>query len=305
MIPLGYRSWKDSSNAKLDFHYWGTRSEERISLMAKQPLAEVFGYPITNMSDSAIRARDEHLCPFGNRVPECTKDKRDDPLGVCSILGEDRSAIITCPVRFRQHGIIYDHAADFFFEPNAKWKSLPEVRLNDADEKSAGNIDAILVSLDPDDKIVDFGAVEIQSVYISGNVRNPFEHYMQDPVNRQRMDWSGHEGYPRADYLSSSRKRLAPQLLFKGGIMRAWSKKSAVVLNTGFFDTLPELKEVSKAEAEVAWLIFDLVLDQVSNAYTLTHHRSVYTKFDESLVKITTAKPGNMQSFIDALQKKL
>jgi len=36
--------------------------------------------------------------------------------------------------------------------------------------------------------------------------------------------------YPRPDYLSSSRKRLAPQLIFKGGIINAWGKKTAVAL---------------------------------------------------------------------------
>jgi hypothetical protein len=273
--------------------------------MAKQPLAEVFGYPITNMSNQAVQGRGRHLCPFGNKVPECTKDKKEDPLGVCSILGENNEAIITCPVRFRQNNIIYQHAADFFFARGSKWKALPEVRLKDADGDSAGNIDAVLVTLDTNDKIIDFGAVEIQAVYISGNVRNPFAHYMTDPENHKHMDWSDQEGYPRPDYVSSSRKRLAPQLRFKGGIVHAWSKKSAVVLNRGLFDTLPALKQVPKTKAEVAWLIFDLVLDNASNTYTLTHHRSVYTKFSESLLKITTAKPGNIQSFIETLQRKI
>ncbi len=50
--------------------------------MAKQPLAEVFGYPISNHSAEAKRCRDNALCPFGNKVPNCTKDKANNPLGV-------------------------------------------------------------------------------------------------------------------------------------------------------------------------------------------------------------------------------
>ena len=48
------------------------------------PLAEVFGFPIDNMSSSAQRARANRLCPYNNRVPNCTKDKAENPLGVCS-----------------------------------------------------------------------------------------------------------------------------------------------------------------------------------------------------------------------------
>jgi hypothetical protein len=41
--------------------------------MGKQPLAEVFGFPIDNQSREAKRCRDNALCPFGNKVPNCTK----------------------------------------------------------------------------------------------------------------------------------------------------------------------------------------------------------------------------------------
>jgi len=43
--------------------------------MAKQPLAEVFGFPIENVSSDADRYRKNKLCPFNNKVPSCTKDK--------------------------------------------------------------------------------------------------------------------------------------------------------------------------------------------------------------------------------------
>ena len=48
---------------------------------------------------------------------------------------------------------------------------MTEVRLNDANGKSAGNIDVVPVSYDNDGKVLDFGALEVQAVYISGNVR--------------------------------------------------------------------------------------------------------------------------------------
>ena len=69
-----------------------------------------------------------------------------------------------------------------------RWTSLTEVRLNDATGKSAGNIDVVLVAYDDAGKVIDFGALEIQAVYISGNVREPFEYYMGDPQGRASMD---------------------------------------------------------------------------------------------------------------------
>jgi hypothetical protein len=74
------------------------------------------------------------------------------------------------------------------------------------------------------------------------------------------MDWSREPNYPRPDYLSSSRKRLVPQLVYKGGILHAWRKKIAVALNESFFATLPLLKQVPKRDADIAWLIYDLEL---------------------------------------------
>ncbi len=94
----------------------------------KQPLAEVFGFPITDQSSVAKRYRKYRLCPFNNKVPNCTKDKAKDPLGVCSIFHEKEIAI-TCPIRFRQDWLITDHAAEFFFPTGANWSSLTEVRL--------------------------------------------------------------------------------------------------------------------------------------------------------------------------------
>jgi hypothetical protein len=271
-----------------------------------QPLAEVFGYLINDHTDKANRCRSRRLCPFNNKVPNCTKDKAKNPLGVCSIYYE-KKPVITCPIRFREDWLITDDAASFFFGDGTTWSSLTEVRLHDANGKSAGNIDVVLVAYDGNGKVYDFGALEIQAVYISGNVREPFEHYMKDPKKRASMDWSQEPNYPRPDYLSSSRKRLAPQLLFKGGILHTWKKKTAVALNKGFFDTLPTLKRVAKAKAEIVWLIYDLVEEKVDGhiRYTLKKVDEVFTEFEPALISITTSSPGNIEDFLKLLQEKL
>lgn len=271
-----------------------------------QPLAEVFGHLLADQSSKAERYRSHRLCPFNNKVPNCTKDKAKDPLGVCSIYFENMP-VITCPIRFREDWVIADDAASFFFDSDTTWSSLTEVRLNDARGKSAGNIDIVLVAYDSNGKVTDFGALEIQAVYISGNVRDPFEYFMKNPRGRASMDWSNKPNYPRPDYLSSSRKRLAPQLLFKGGILHSWKKKIAVALSKGFFDTLPAMKSVPKSKADIAWLIYDLkrTKDSKEEKYTLKKVDEVFTGFQPALLSITTPSPGRIDEFIKLLQEKL
>jgi len=267
-----------------------------------QPLAEVFGYPINNQSLEAIRARKTKLCPFNNKVPNCTKDKAKNPLGVCTVY-DGANAVSTCPVRFRENWLIATDAAEFFFDAKAQWTTLTEIRLQDEDGGSAGNIDVVLVAYDDNGKIYDFGALEVQAVYISGNVRNPFEHYMKNCASHASMNWLDQDNYPNPDFLSSSRKRLAPQLIYKGGILNAWKKKTAVALDKHFFATLPTLAKVPKHKAEMAWFVYDFKLQD--DRYKLALDDIIYTRFAPALDKITRSKAGKMEDFIEKLQNKL
>lgn len=272
--------------------------------MPKHPLAEVFGFPTDNSSSDAARYRKNKLCPFNNRVPSCTKDRAENPLGVCSVYDND-SIAITCPVRFRQDWLIAEDAATFFFPEGASWTSLTEIRINDKYGRSAGNIDVVLVAYDDKGRIVDFGSLEVQAVYISGNIRKAFEYYMEDPINHAAMDWTRQRFYPHPDYLSSSRKRLAPQLIYKGGILHAWGRKQAVAVDSSFFRSLPAMEEIDKSEAEMVWLVYDLQLDEQQNRYKLVRTKTVYTGFTTALDKITKAESGDVQTFIEHLQERL
>ena len=275
--------------------------------ISTHPLAEVFGFPPNNTFGRANRFRKNKLCPFNNRVPSCTKDKANNPLGVCSICHKN-STVITCPVRFREDWSIADEAADFFFSKNTTWTTLTEVNLNDAEGKTAGHIDLVIVSYDERGQILDFGSVEIQAVYISGNIRKPFEHYMknmENPSLRADFSWKNKSNYPKPDFLSSSRKRLIPQVLYKGGILDAWSKKQVVVLQSCFFDTLPEMPAVEAKEADIAWLVYDLKKDKDDGKYSLKLDKTVYTKFKTAMHRITTPEPGQVGTFVEILQQKL
>lgn len=267
--------------------------------MPRNPLAEVFGYPVGNMSQEANR-----LCPYHNSSGlNCTKNSATDPLGVCTVV-DGESIAITCPVRFRQDLLIVSDASRFFFPEGTHPVVLTEVRLKDKHHKSAGNIDMVLVTLDDQGKVTNFGALEVQAVYISGNVSTAFKEYMKDLSSNHDMEWPS-KNYPNPDYLSSSRKRLAPQLLYKGGILNRWGKKMAVAVHRAFFDQLPTMPEVDLAVAEIAWLIYDLKYDAVISRYKLERSEIKYTKFKDALDTITIPEPGDISEFIAYLKDRI
>jgi Restriction endonuclease NotI len=266
-----------------------------------QPLGEVFGFPIDNNSERARRYRDNKLCPYNNIVSNCTKNSIEFPLGVCSLIHKGKQVII-CPIRFREDWTIISDAASFIFDQKSTWKHVGEVRLQDKHGKSAGNIDYVLVSYDDKGRVLDFGSLEVQSVYISGNLTGPFTAYLENPSD---FSWTQAFKYPKPDYLSSSRKRLIPQIIAKGSILKQWNKKQVVALQTSFYDTLPALPEFDKSESDFAFLIYDLVSDEQTNHLTLKLQRIVYTKFVNALEQIAKFEAGSMLQFTDILQRKL
>ncbi|RLD76324.1 MAG: hypothetical protein DRJ10_13760 [Bacteroidetes bacterium] len=268
----------------------------------KSPLAEVFGFPPDNNSTKAKRYRNQKLCPFNNKVPNCTKDKANNPLGVCSINHGDVS-VITCPTRFREEWLIIENAAKFAFGSKIKWTSISETKLVDKNGQSAGNLDFVLVAYNDSGELIDFASLEVQGVYISGNLRNPFEAYLKNPS--KHFEWPTGYNYPKPDYLSSSRKRLIPQMLFKGGIFQSWKKKQTVALQKSFFETLPSLPTCSKSKADIAWFLYDLVYDKNTNQNILQLVETVYTEFEPALLRVTTPEPGDISNFINVLQNKL
>lgn len=268
----------------------------------KSPLGEVFGFPVSNESSKAQRYRKQKLCPYNNKVPSCTKDKANNPLGVCSVMHKE-NPIITCPTRFREDWLIIESAAEFAFGADASWTSLSEIKLVDKNGQSAGNIDFVLVQYNDKGQLIDFVSLEVQGVYISGNLRNPFEEYMKNPS--ENFEWPTGYNYPKPDYLSSSRKRLIPQMLYKGGIFYSWKKKQTAALQRSFFETLPSLPTTSKAKADIAWFLYDLEFNKEANKFDLVLSETVYTEFEPALLRVTTPEPGDIGNFIDILQSRL
>jgi Restriction endonuclease NotI len=267
-----------------------------------QPLGEVFGFPIDNESDRAKRYRDNKLCPYNNIVSNCTKNSIEFPLGVCSLNHKDKPVII-CPIRFREDWTIISDAANFIFDSKTAWTHVGEVRLKDKHGKSAGNIDYVLVSYDDKGRVLDFGSLEVQAVYISGNLTGPFTAYLENPI--PDFSWTQAFKFPKPDYLSSSRKRLIPQIIAKGSILKQWNKRQVVALQTSFYNTLPALPEFDKFESDFAFFLYDLVPDKKTRILSLKLQRVVYTKFASALEQIAKFEAGSITQFTETLQKKL
>ncbi len=267
-----------------------------------QPLGEVFGFTIDNGGDRAMRYRENKLCPFNNIVSNCTKNSIEFPLGVCSLNHKGKQVII-CPIRFREDWTIISDAANFIFNGKATWTHVGEVRLKDKNGKSAGNIDYVLVSYDDKGRVEDFGSLEVQAVYISGNLTGPFTAYLEAP--NPDFSWTKAFKYPKPDYLSSSRKRLIPQIIAKGSILKQWKKKQVVALQSSFYNTLPHLPEFDKAESDFAFFLYDLEPNTATKVMSLTLQRIVYTKFASALEQIAKFEAGPISQFTEILQKKL
>jgi hypothetical protein len=65
------------------------------------------------------------------------------------------------------------------------------------------------------------------------------------------------------------------------------------------------MEQVAAADADMAWLIYDLQYQTTEERFTLDRHAVIYTKFDEALQEITQPRPGREADFLEVLQEKL
>ncbi len=274
--------------------------------MPRHPLCEVFGFPYNDFRKDAVYHRDNKLCPYNNIVPQCTKDKKKDPLGVCSML-ESEEPIIICPVRFRQSWRIIDDTAPFLLPNATHINFVTEPTLKDAKGNTIGKIDIVLIDHGEEGNIVDFAPLEIQSVYISGNIRNPFSYYIGDPQSRYDKSWEG-ENYPSPDWLSSV-KRTIHQITAKGIILvNSWKKHLGIAAQQQFFYSFPlfsQIPEVPQEEANCVWFLYNLVWDSQEKLFELKLERTIYFKFSDFLNTFSSTVPGNIKDFSAVLEKKL
>lgn len=271
-------------------------------MLVFQPLSEVFGYPVDNNNREANRCRKLRLCPYNNCVPNCSKDKVENPLGVCSIYDKDKAAIV-CPVRFRQDWLIIEDASNLFFPSQTLWTTFTDIKLLDREGKSVGVLDFVLVSYDLKGNVKDFGVLSVQASYVTQSLRKPFEQFMDNPERYKVTEQKGR--IPYVDYTASIQRRLCPRLLFNGGILHAWQKKMAVAIDSQLYQNLPPFEEVPESLAELTWFVYEMVFDGQTNKFTLKNVKTVHTLFEPTLFQITKVDVGPIEDFLDDLQERL
>lgn len=133
----------------------------------------------------------------------------------------------------------------------------PEIRLlnvgmPNGKTKKIGKVDFLIAKLDAGGLPVDFAALEVQSVYISGKgIRPAFNRFLKNGQFASGTDER------RMDFRSSAQKRLMPQLNLKVPVFRRWGKKFFVAVDTSFFAAMPAIRNVnSLSNSEVTWLVY-------------------------------------------------
>jgi len=280
-------------------------------------LFEVFGYPSNDFSSNAVSARESRVCPFkttsaGREVP-CTKASEADPLGACSLWWEGKPVVV-CPNRFLGIDGLFERIAKDLLNTNSFF-AIPEVPLHDASGSQVGKIDSVLI-VGNETTVTDFAGVELQAVYISGNIREYFSEYISDPINfllnkpilyKGRSDGGRRRLTARPDYLSSV-KRLNYQLLYKASIYSAWKKKIAVVLQKPLWDVIAargddglELVDLKDGNCDIVWYIVDY--DESGKRLSMVDRLCIsYPAFKRQLLGVDA---GELEEYIDKLSARL
>lgn len=261
--------------------------------------SEIFGKGIENRSKEANAVREQKLCPFRNSP--CTKDRKADPLGICTF-SDGKTAASVCPVRFLEDNRIFCDAAELAFGTNSSFEIFSEIKIlkipstTTSREKKIGKVDYVIGKVEAH-KITDFAAVEVQAVYFSGSeMRSFFNSFLSgENVNIE-------ESSRGMDFRSSAQKRLVPQLQLKVPVFRRWGKKFFVVVDSVFFSELPDFSTTSEANSEVTWLAYPIKKNGLD--YQMSAPKIVHSEWDEIRNSLREGTPPDPSEILRELQGK-
>lgn len=194
-------------------------------------IIEFFGYSPEDDSDDAKRSRAERTCPFLGRV--CTKTLSDGEIsGACTLKPVTTGPVICCPIRLyaNNYGILHDIARAAFGPAIPLQSSKPiadqakefiavfgkgwgrELRLPARGKSRGFFVDWVLARVSATRDLIDFVAVEVQSIDTTGNYRSERAAYLKGQkflgASTAGLNWE------------NVNKRILPQLIHKGNILR-------------------------------------------------------------------------------------
>ncbi len=263
--------------------------------MSLLQIGEIFGHDTSIPGlDHPIQNRIFHPCPI--RGNDCAKQSRKNPLGICSFT-DGHSATVVCPARFLEGGTIFRDAAALAFGHGVTCVAVPEVRLLEVTRKTRktkiGKVDFLIAKIEGD-RAVDFAALEVQAVYISGeSIRPAYERYLKTGDLTE-------DSMRRPDFRSSAQKRLMPQLALKVPIFRRWGKRFFVAVDKTFFQALPQIEEQSQGNSEITWLSYDFK-KQPSGGYRMQRPTVIHTIWDDVQEALREGKAPEQQELLAQL----
>ncbi|MCU1479796.1 MAG: Restriction endonuclease NotI [Subtercola sp.] len=196
---------------------------------------EFFGYRADDTSPESLAAAENRQCPFLGAT--CEKKLHDSEVsGACTIKPVTSGPVICCPIRLYadDYRILRDVADKAFgagisLSPGrkavdkARETGLPtvavfgkrwggELRLPQKDGTGAYFVDWMLALLDGNGELVEFVAIEVQTIDTTGNYRNSRTALLsatRDVVKSTvGLNWE------------NVSKRILPQLVFKGQLLQ-------------------------------------------------------------------------------------
>ncbi|WP_420181323.1 NotI family restriction endonuclease [Paenarthrobacter sp. TA1.8] len=198
-------------------------------------ISEFFGHLATDKSEAAIRAAEDKHCPYLGET--CVKRLSDGTIsGACALKPATSGPVICCPIRLYadDYRIIRD-VADRAFGPGMAFVPGPRARL---ESKKLGRpvvgvfgkrwggelrlpqrqgvggyfVDWVLALVGPDAGLVEFVAIEVQTIDTTGNYRAS-RLGLLEPSRRIVNSTAGLNW-------ENVNKRIIPQLIYKGQVLQ-------------------------------------------------------------------------------------
>jgi hypothetical protein len=180
----------------------------------------------------------------------------------------------------------------------------------DDDQRGVGRMDLVMVCVDESDRLLDWCAVEMQSVYFSGDRMTPYFKALGEGAQACPP-----VGNRRGDYRSSGPKRLMPQLQVKVPSLSRWGKKMVVVVDDRFMGELGLMREAKEtSNADIVWCIVrygaqDGTGTETTDAastdrFTIADMRFYKTTLEASIAGLTSGEPVAKAHFEKAILRR-
>ena len=194
-------------------------------------IIEFFGRDPRDRSAVAKKNRDNRHCPFLD--DQCTKTLSDGEIsGVCTLEPMTTGPVICCPIRLyaNDYQILSDVAKVAFKRaiPLVAGNNIPplkecvavfgkrwgkELRIQNRGKRAGAYfVDWVLAHLNAAGELIDFTAVEVQSIDTTGNYRPERAAY----IKGQPFAGTSTAGFN----WENVNKRILPQIIYKGHVLR-------------------------------------------------------------------------------------